>query len=281
MGVNWDDVGLGLAGALNSGLDHLSFQQQHEQRDRAIDSREEVARLQAELRAMIAEAQIAGRREVAGMNNATRETVANTAAGSRENVATINATSREGVADKNNATRFDIASMFEVGRNARHDRPSGNVTAQQAGANQRQATGHTNRMTVESFLEGGRNTRAKDANTLRVQENDKNREVERERLRRRADPFAGLFDDAADPLTEVIEGTGRPTAEPIEVESPPTTDRPLPRSPEAANDQLTRLSEQITSLMEQIKTAPTAAQRNALRRQLRPILDQYKAAGGQ
>lgn len=175
-----------------------------------------------------------------------------------------------------------------------------------------------------------------DPNALREQEAATAHEEELGLIGRRRGNTESLR-SGTDPLRELVDGTGRPTAEPIEVQNPPTDDRPLPRSPEADDDQaqqmetqarslmeqfrreadparraalrsqlqrvrerlmqkstdrpllrspeadgdqLDRLGSQVDSLMQQIQRAPNAAQRNALRRELAPVLQAYQKAGG-
>jgi len=53
-----------------------------------------------------------------------------------------------------------------------------------------------------------------------------------------------------------------------------------PKSPEGVADQLSRLSDQVKSLMTQVQQAKTPAQRQAFKQQLARALEAYQKAGG-
>jgi hypothetical protein len=294
MGMDWGSVGAGVAGGLDKFLDTLSYQQKYQQDERKMESDARVKELMAEIRVMTAMMNNDTRRAIAGENNATRTTIAGANNDTRVTVAGMNNDTRTTVAAGNNATTARGQDLnYDLGLRRNETTRRGQDFGFTLGTARNETTRRGQDITSSTtrrgqdigrelglITEGGRNTRAADANTLRVAEGDKNREVDRERIRNRSNPFSGVTFGGDDPLRELTDGTGRPTAEPIEVIEPPTDDRPLPSSPEKSGDQLERLGSQIDSLMNQIKTAPTAAQRNALRRQLKPVLEAYQKAGG-
>jgi hypothetical protein len=134
-------VWAGIGGAAEGLAKGYSWQKEHEQKDRAISSREEIARLREEIRQMIADATNRTRVEVAGIGASSRENVAGIGATSRENVATINqtganyrhdavsgdTTAREAGADRRLTRNIDFGYDLEAGRNRRHTTPSGNA----------------------------------------------------------------------------------------------------------------------------------------------------------
>lgn len=290
--MGWDDVGAGIAGGLDSFLKTLSWQKEYEQTDRKIESDARTKELQAEIRAMIATMNERGRsdRWSTPSANVVTTQAAQTARNTDDNTtATTIAEGRNAVTSRgqdlnhalgltrNETTRrgqdfgFTLGGMRDTTARRGQDMTAGTA---RRGQDISRELGLT--------FETGRTTRAADANTLRVQENEKDREVDLERIRRRANPFEGLFEDGDDPLREVVDGTGRPTAEPIEVMDPPTDDRPLPRSPEADADQSQQMETQARSLMEQFRKEADPARRAALRSQLQRLRDQLaqKTPGG-
>lgn len=123
----------GIGGALKGGFDGYSYMRESAQKDKQIEQQKEIAAMRAEVQAMIAQV----------------------AATSRENVATTNASGRRDVAGINNRTRENVAGLTEFGRDFRWGTPSGNVTAQQEGANARNDATIAER----GVEEAGRNTR--------------------------------------------------------------------------------------------------------------------------
>jgi hypothetical protein len=75
-------------------------------------------------------------------------------------------------------------------------------------------------------------------------------------------------------------GTGKPTAQPIEVRETPAPGLPVapPRSPEAAGDELARLTAQATSLVAQYQATGDRARKEALRAQLARLRAQIVTA---
>lgn len=105
----------GIAGGAKGAAAGFSWQKEFGQKEREISSREEIARLRAEVQQMINEA-----------NNSTRRDVANTGADSRRDVAETAA-----------GSRVDVANITQGGANYRHDTASGDTTAREAGADRR------------------------------------------------------------------------------------------------------------------------------------------------
>lgn len=101
----------GIAGGAKGAAAGFSWQKEFGQKEREISSREEIARLRAEVQQMINEANNSTRRDVANTGADSRRDVAGITANSRETVASTNADSRETVAGLNNTSRESIAGQ--------------------------------------------------------------------------------------------------------------------------------------------------------------------------
>lgn len=112
--------GLGAAG--EGALEGYTWGKQYEQKNREIDQRAEIARLNGEIRTMLETMKEGGR-------ESRHATPSGSVVAQQEG-----ATART---DATNMTRTNIAEMLEGGRNARHATPSGNVLATQDGATER------------------------------------------------------------------------------------------------------------------------------------------------
>lgn len=293
-----DDILAGVGGALEGGLKGFTWSKEFQQKDREINNRKEVALLQQEIRQMLASMSDTRARDIAGANNTSRETVAGVNNASRETIAGANNASRETIATGRNATTErgqDITQQLGILRNDTTrrgqdfgftlgtDRNETTRRGQDIGAT---TTRHGQDITEQLGIsaEGGRATRATDANALREQEIE-----QRERLakKNRANPFGGVDFTGGAPPPEVKEGvgTGKPTAQPIEVKETTGGLPVAPRSPEAAGDQSQRLEQQALSVIQKYQTEKDPAKKTALRNDLARIREQILKAqqkpGGQ
>lgn len=284
-----DDILAGVAGGLEGGLASYSWQKDYQQRDRKIDADSEIKRLQQEVRIMLESMKEGGRNEryaqpsgnvVAQQAGATGRTELTT--GTQRDIATDrNAVTTRGqdINESLGLLRNDTTVRgqdlnFELGgmrdATARRGQDVGAATTRR---------GQDFGFTLGTNAESGRATRAGDANVLRQEENEKDREVQREGIRRRG--YSGLdflTPKTPDATREMRDGTGRPTAEPIEVIEPPSTDVAPPRSPEATGDQMQRLETQGRSLAEQYRREADPARKAALLSQIRRVRDALAAA---
>lgn len=145
--------------------------------------------------------------------------------------------------------------------------------------------------------EAGRISRAEAVRALREQEIKSRERIEEMRRRRnaRGQGFRGEEDDLLSdfaPEGSVLtpgaqgdidlpdEGTGRPTATPIELE-PEAQGPPMPTSPEATADQVTRLETQARQKLAEFQRTADPAKKKALGQDLLRLRDEIaKARGG-
>lgn len=287
-----EDILSAVSGAMQGGLAQYSWGKDYEQKERKITEDAETRRLTQEIRMMLGQMNNDTRLKVAGENNTSRETIAGANNASRETVAGANNASRETVAAGRNATTErgqDITQQLGITRDATTKRGQdlGFTLGTDRNATTRYGidTGATTARRGQDITqslgisaEGGRNTRATDANALREKEITSRETIAKQR---RVNPWGGVSFDSP---TEVPDaGTGKPTAEPIEVverPDPTTALAPPPKSPEAGGDQLERLGAQVDSLMKQVQAASDPAQKVALKSQLKKALEAYTKAGG-
>lgn len=125
-----EDILAGISGALRGGVDQYTWQKEHKQKERAITSREDMARLKEEIRLMIEQTKEGGRNErweTPSGNVVTQE------AGRTERHATPSGNiiaNNEGAMNRLKKSidfGYDKTFMEEAGRNSRWTTPSGNA----------------------------------------------------------------------------------------------------------------------------------------------------------
>lgn len=279
-----DAVLAGISGGVKAGLGQYGWEKEYEQKNRQIDANTEIQRLRQELAVQLQSMKGDVARDVADTRAQQARDVEDARVRGRTDSARIAAEAR-GASDEaqklinqwTNSSRERIAAGVQEGENRRWDTPSGNAKIGAATTQRGQDIAARTARSGQSITQ----TLGLTANAVRLFEASQRAASDQAKLDAeygtgtgaRPQPF-GLS-----PNTEVVNGTERPTATPIEVVTEPPAP-PAPKSDGANADKLQRLGDQIDSLMQQIKTAPTAAQRNALRRQLAPVLKQYQDAGG-
>lgn len=271
--------------ALGGGLEGAST---YALKRKEIDNKQEIARLNGELKLMLEQVRSFDRQDAeAGRDrrwttpsgnvtaqqsgqtqrNDADNTSAETIAGMRDS------TTRRGqditellgvLRDETTRRGQDITELLGMVRNMTTQRGQ-NMTAETA------KNGQKVTQQVSADAEAGRNRRATDANKLRQDEINLRREIEAKQKRSPWDPAP-----ATTPPKEVKEGTvTKPTATPVEVVEKPIDTSRLPdagaRSPEADGDQSARLEQQARSLIEKYKATSDPAQKAALRTQLERI----------
>lgn len=254
-----EDILAGVGGALKGGLEGFTWGKEFQQKERAISSREEIARLRDEIRLMIAQANEGGRM-------ARHEAPSGSVVAQQEG-----ATKRTGMVQEGQNFRFtmgdntrrraqDIYQEQGVMRDlTQRRRQDFNFDLGVMRDNtRRRAQDITERLGTSA--ESGRNTRATDANTLREEEIESRERIAKQR---RQNPYSALFGGL--PVTEIKEetGTGKPTAQPIEVKET-TGGLPVsPRSPEAGADQQQQLVQQLRAAIQRYQTAATESAKKA------------------
>jgi hypothetical protein len=129
-----EDVLAGISGGLSGGMSGYMGMKKYQQDERAISSREEQARLRAEVMQMIAQLNAGSREKVAGINSDAKVEVANVnQAGANSRHATASGSvieNNRGAMErlkKNIDFGYDKTFAEEAGRNARWVTPSGNA----------------------------------------------------------------------------------------------------------------------------------------------------------
>lgn len=274
-----DQILAAIGGGLSGGAKGYAFMKEMEQKDRAIDNRTEVARLQGEIRMMLESMKEGGRNEryAAPSGNVLTQQAGAT---ERTGITVDGAMDRAELGAETTRRGQDITQQLGIRRDGTTRRGQdfgftlGGMRDQTARRGQDIGATTTRRgQDITEALgistEAGRNTRATDANTLRQREYEQRIQLEREKLKKRDLMYQNLFPGSAPPV-EVKEGvgTGKPTAEPIEVKETPTRTTQLPvtlRSPEARADQRRQLVGQLSAAIQRFKTATTPAAKDAAR----------------
>lgn len=276
----------GGAEGLSSGL---KYERDDQFRKAKLEEDNESRRLQAEIRAMIAELNEGGRnaRHVTPSANVQLQQD-----GANSRTAATNDT-RLAVTDANNATRErgqDITHSLGMARDTTTRRGQDFTvnTATQRDATTRRAQDLTHELgmqrdaTTRRGQDYGVNTAATAAQ-LREMEIKQRENAERARRLQQdredlGQGFRGTYDFLEGQQTpgagrtdiELPEtGTGRPTAQPIEIEPP--AQGAAPRSPEANADQERVLTTQAQSLITQIQRTADPAQKQALAAELQRL----------
>lgn len=281
-----DQILAAIGGGLSGGARGYQWAEEFDQKDREIDNKKEVARLQGEIRMMLESMKETGRNEryATPSGNVVAQQAGATQRNTDDNETTV------AVADGRNAVTTrgqDITQSLGIARNDTTRRGQDlnftlggmrNSTALFGIKTGAETTRRGQDMTsaTAANAEAGRGTRATDVNKLRSQEIEQRERLEKSK---RADPWSGVTFDQ--PGGELKDGTGRPTATPIEVKEKPTPTSSLPvvvRSPEAAGDQSARLEQQATGLITQFRAEKDPAKKAALRTQLQRVRDQLVAA---
>lgn len=272
-------IGAGLGGVASG----LAYNDEQNLKREALAQKEEIARLQNDIKVMLA-----------GMNIDDRQTRHATPSG---NVVA----QQEGATERNtatNMTRENIATILEGGRNDRWATPSGNVTAANASREKVADANNASRMTIQQFLESGRNrrfdvgdetrrhgidtgaataTRGQDttaataaagrASAAEIAAANRASAERREQIRSRGRNFGAInFTEGAEapaPETpaEVVTGTKKELT-PVEVVNPSTDPGPA-RSPEATQDQTAVVSSKLTAAIKALREAKDDAGRAA------------------
>jgi len=288
MGLALEDVFAGLGAGLSGAADQYVAGQTRQLKEKEIDNRREVSLLQQEIRLMLESMKEGGRNERydKASGNVVAQQAGQTARNDTDNATTLDVA---GIRDETTRRGQDITQTLGIARDdtTRRGQDFGFTLGGRRDDTTRrgQDIGATTTRRGQDFAfslgttaETGRNTRATDVNALRQQEITQRAEIEKGKNR---DPW-GAVTFGGTPA-EVREGTTtRPTAQPIEVKETPAPGLPVtpPKSPEGVADQLSRLSDQVKSLMTQVQQAKTPAQRQAFKQQLARALEAYQKAGG-
>jgi len=280
----WADVLAAIGGGAEGAAKGYAWRKDYEQRDRKIQEDAEIRRLNLEIREMLATMQERGRNE---RYNTPSANVQAQQAGATGRTELTTETQRDiaGARDVTANRAIDVNRELGLQRDSttRRGQDFGFTLGGMRDDTTRRGqdfgfTLGTNRNTTTQRGQDFTDARARDANRLREQENEKNRQLEREKMQQKGSVFESLAPKIPDATRELRDGTGRPTAEPIEVMEPPSRDTPLPRSPEASGDQMQRLETQARSLMEQYRKEADPGRKAALRSQLQRVRDQIVAA---
>lgn len=281
-----EDILAGVGGALKGGLEGFTWGKEFQQKERAISSREEIARLRDEIRLMIAQANEGGRmarHETPSGNVVTQVEGANT------RTAATNA-SREGIAEGRNAVTTrgqDITEQLGMRRDetTRRGQDFGFTLGGMRDETTRRGQDISSTTTrrgqdiserLGTSAETGRNTRATAANTLREQEIESRERIAKQR---RQNPYSALFGGL--PVTEIKEetGTGKPTAQPIEVKETTGGLPVAPRSPEAGADQQQQLVQQLRAAIQRYQSAATESAKKAAQTEIANLRARIQSKG--
>lgn len=281
--MGWGDAFQVLGAGLGGAAQGLQYNDERKMREQEMAAKQEIARLQSEVRILLESMKETGR-------NTRHENPSGSVIAQQEG-----ATERTGMTTD---TQRDIATMNEAGRNYRWGQPSGNVTATNESRERVNRATLDARQAVEEFLEQGRNTRFNvgQATTRRGQDisagtADKNRASaaqvaaenrasaeRREQMRNRRTGYGAvdfMGDEppptTPDATTEVMGGT-RKDLTPVEIVNP-SSEPPPPRSPEASSDQVTRLGDQLKQAILRAQQAKDDAARAAARAEVKRLRD--------
>jgi len=288
-----EDILAGIGGATRGGMEAYSWEKEHQQKERAITSREEMTKLKEEIRLMIADLNEGGR-------NTRHETP------SGNTLVTVE------------------------GANARHETPSGNTILTEGGRNARHATDDATRRFVHTTpsgntinLEAGRDRRwlepsgnaalgaettrrgqdlnftlgnTRDATARRGQDvsadttrRGQDAATERARIRGAGStsPYSGLFDVPATggttkgtiPVTprQATPAGGGTGSAPV---SPPASTEAAPAAPDAAAQRRTELETRAASTLQQYRAETNPQKKAALRAELLRLRAQAAELGG-
>jgi hypothetical protein len=270
-----DDALAGLAGALKGGWDAFTWAKEFEQKDRQLNNQVEIARLRDEIRMMAIEAGllkhqtpsgnvVAQQAGAAARNDADNQTTRDVAAGNQQVTMRGQDITKELGIMRDVTQRRGQDFTFDLGVIRDNTTRRGqDITSETA----RRGQDITQQLGITA--EAGRKTRATDANALRREEMASRERIAKDR---NADPWgvsttSGVtFGDDGE-VTEDT-GTGKPTAAPIEVRETTGTTPVAPRSPEAADDQLSRLEQQAAATIQKYRTEKDPAKKAALRNDL-------------
>jgi hypothetical protein len=267
-----------------------------------IDAREEIARLQSEVRILLESMRDARYDRPSGNTTAQQE-------GQDRRTAATNQT-REDVAVINQTGATDRAIIGQEGQNYRWNRPSGNTLHTRSSVERVADANNAARQTIQQFLEQGRqnrftigeqgrNTRFNlSQETVRqgqrtaaqtAAENRQSRErIEADRNNRMGavnfleNPQAGEPPPAEPNATQDVRtGAPRPQVPPqTEIVNDPV-DPDTPASPEAADDKLTQLASKVAAATKRYRDATTPAAQEAARQELLRLRKEVeKATGG-
>jgi hypothetical protein len=278
-----------IAGGLQGGYEGYTYAKDYEQKEREIDNRKEIARLNGELRLMFEQLRTSGsdkRNQDSIEGRLEQERIRQGGADARNSADNSTVVTVAGMRDETARRGQDLDFFLGSERNAntRRGQTMNFTLGLQRDQTDRRGQDITQQLGMDA--EKGRENRSTTANALRRAEM-----ASRERIaaRRRLDPWAVTFDAPADDIEE--GATTKPTGLPVEVrEKPLANTGALPpaapvRSPEASADQDARLEQQARSLLAQFRKEADPAKKAALRTQLQRLRDQIAAAkaksGGQ
>jgi hypothetical protein len=244
----WGELLQGLGAAGEGALDGYTWGKQYEQRNREIDQRGEIARLQGEIRAMVAGMTEAGRNE--------RHATPSASVVAQQEGATART-------DATNMTRTNITEMLEGGRDRRHATPSGSTVAAQEGATER---------TGMNISARDMWNRMSDTTRRRGQDISQGTAEMRDETQRRGQDF-GLG------ATVLRDGTARrgqdmrtaPGARGGGLPSPDEAGLEAPAAPAAPAPDRAALAGQIRAALDAVKAAKTPAEKASALQRLKDL----------